>query len=183
LRADNADQRLTARAITLGCAGAARRHAFEAKALDLAAAKAMLCGLSLSPNEAARHGLRINRDGIRRTAFEILALPDVTISSLRTIWPQLGALSESAGKQIEIDAKYAVYLDRQTRDIEAFQRDEGLAIPGNLDYGLLKGLSNEIRARLELIRPATMGHAGRIEGMTPAALTLLASKVRREGSK
>ncbi|SFJ99512.1 tRNA uridine-5-carboxymethylaminomethyl(34) synthesis enzyme MnmG [Methylocapsa palsarum] len=183
LRADNADQRLTGRAIALGCVGTARRSAFETKARDLADAKRLLDGLSLSPNEAARQGLKINQDGVRRTAFEILALPEVTISSLSGIWPELGGLSQNAATQIEIDAKYAVYLERQTRDIESFRRDEALAIPDTLDYGLLKGLSNEIRARLELIRPETMGRASRIEGMTPAALTLLASKVRREGSK
>jgi tRNA uridine 5-carboxymethylaminomethyl modification enzyme len=183
LRADNADQRLTARAIALGCVGAARQRAFETKARDLARAQALLRGLSLSPNEAARHGLKINRDGIQRSAFDILALPGVSLSSLQMIWPELRGLSSDAAKQIEIDAKYAVYLERQARDIAAFQRDETLAIPRDLDYRLLPGLSNEVRARLEMIRPATLGHAGRMEGMTPTALTLLASKVRREASK
>jgi tRNA uridine 5-carboxymethylaminomethyl modification enzyme len=110
-----------------------------------------------------------------------LALPGVSIQSLRRIWPELAAVAAKTAAQIEIDAKYTVYLDRQTRDIEAFRRDEALAIPEHVDYAALPGLSNEIRARLEKVRPHTMGQAGRIEGMTPAALTLLASKLRRTG--
>jgi tRNA uridine 5-carboxymethylaminomethyl modification enzyme len=178
LRADNADQRLTARGVEIGCVGAARAQAFAQKAQALAEARAILGGLSLSPNEAARQGLKINQDGIRRTAFDLLGLPDLSIADLRAIWPGLGAIGETTAQQIEIDAKYAVYLARQGRDIEAFRRDEVLEIPEGLDYALLSGLSNEIRGRLELIRPRTMGQAGRIEGMTPAAMTLLASKVR-----
>lgn len=179
LRADNADQRLTKRGADLGCVGAERRRAFTSKVAALREARAILGNLSLSPNKAARHGLKINHDGLRRTAFDILALPDVSIASLRMIWPELGAISAKTAEQVEIDAKYAVYLDRQNKDIEASRRDEGLIIPENLDYSLLQGLSNEIRGRLEMIRPSTMGQAGRIEGMTPAALTLLASIVRR----
>jgi len=178
LRADNADQRLTARGVEIGCVGAARAQAFAQKAQALAEARAILGGLSLSPNEAARQGLKINQDGIRRTAFDLLGLPDLSIADLRAIWPGLGAIGETTAQQIEIDAKYAVYLARQGRDIEAFRRDEVLEIPEGLDYAHLSGLSNEIRGRLELIRPRTMGQAGRIEGMTPAAMTLLASKVR-----
>ncbi|WOJ91133.1 tRNA uridine-5-carboxymethylaminomethyl(34) synthesis enzyme MnmG [Methylocapsa polymorpha] len=182
LRADNADQRLTGRGIEIGCVGANRAQAFAQKARALAEARAILERLSLSPNEAARHGLKINQDGIRRTAFDLLGLPDLSIASLRAIWAELGAIGETTARQIEIDAKYAVYLERQGRDIEAFRRDEALEIPQGLDYGLLSGLSNEIRGRLELIRPRTMGQAGRIEGMTPAAMTLLASKVRHAGA-
>ena len=126
-----------------------------------------------------RRGLRVNQDGLRRTAFELLALPDVSIESLATIWPELAAIAPKIAAQIEIDAKYAVYLDRQTKDIDAFRRDEALAIPPDVDYRTLTGLSNEIRARLETVRPRTLGQAGRIEGMTPAAMTLLASKLRR----
>ena len=118
----------------------------------------------------------------RRTAFGLLALPGVSIASLREIWPELGGIAPKAAAQIEIDAKYAVYLDRQTKDIEAFRRDEALTIPDEIDYVLLPGLSNEIRARLDLIRPRTLGQAGRIEGMTPAAMTLLAAKLRRAGA-
>ena len=182
LRADNADQRLTARGIALGCVGAARARQFGLKEAALFSACALLESLSLTPNEAARHGLKVNCDGIRRTAFDLLALPEVCIQSLRAIWPELGEIAPKTAAQIEIDAKYAVYLDRQTKDIEAFRRDEALVIPDNVDYAALPGLSSEIRARLESIRPRSMGQAGRIEGMTPAAMTLLASKLRRAGS-
>ena len=181
LRADNADQRLTARGLALGCVGEERARHFASKEEALSRARRLLEGLSLTPNEAARHGLKVNFDGLRRAAFDLLALPDVSIQSLRAIWPELAAVAPKTAAQIEIDAKYAVYLERQTRDIEAFRRDEALAIPDHVDYAALPGLSNEIRTRLESIRPRTMGQAQRIEGMTPAALTLLASKLRRAG--
>jgi tRNA uridine 5-carboxymethylaminomethyl modification enzyme len=183
LRADNADQRLTPRGIALGCVGEERARQFAVKEAALSRARALLESLSLTPNEAARHGLKVNCDGTRRTAFDLLALPGVSIGSLRAIWPELGGIAPKAAAQIEIDAKYAVYLDRQTKDIEAFRRDEALTIPDDVDYALLPGLSNEIRARLDLIRPRTMGQAGRIEGMTPAAMTLLAAKLRRAGAR
>jgi tRNA uridine 5-carboxymethylaminomethyl modification enzyme len=183
LRADNADQRLTGLGVEIGCVGPERRAAFAAKAAALDDARALLQRFSLTPNEAARHGLKINQDGLRRSAFDLLALPDATIESLRTIWPELGGIAPKIATQIEIDAKYAVYLDRQAKDIEAARRDEALTIPDALDYRLVPGLSSEIRAKLELIRPHSMAQASRIEGMTPAAMTLLASKVRRAGDK
>src|SRR5450631_2575259 len=182
LRADNADQRLTRLGIGLGCVGGERARLFACKEQALSKARALLEDLSLTPNEAARHGLKVNQDGIRRTAFGLLALPDVTIQSLQAVWPELAGIAPKIAAQIEIDAKYAVYLDRQTKDIDAFRHDEALAIPADVNYGTLPGLSNEIRARLETVRPRTMGQAGRIEGMTPAAMTLLASKLRRAGS-
>jgi tRNA uridine 5-carboxymethylaminomethyl modification enzyme len=181
LRADNADQRLTGRGIALGCVEAERARRFALKEEALSRARGLLEGLSLTPNAAARHGLKVNLDGMRRSAFDLLALPDVSIGSLTAIWPELTGIAPKIAAQIEIDAKYAVYLDRQTKDIEAFRRDEALAIPDHVDYAGLPGLSNEIRARLEKIRPRTMGQALRIEGMTPAAMTLLASKLRRAG--
>ena len=181
LRADNADQRLTGRGIALGCVEAERARRFALKEEALSHARGLLEGLSLTPNAAARHGLKVNLDGMRRSAFDLLALPDVSIGSLAAIWPELAGIAPKIAAQIEIDAKYAVYLDRQTKDIEAFRRDEALAIPDHVDYAGLPGLSNEIRARLEKIRPRTMGQALRIEGMTPAAMTLLASKLRRAG--
>jgi tRNA uridine 5-carboxymethylaminomethyl modification enzyme len=179
LRTDNADQRLTAWGADLGCVGHDRRRAYTMKEAALSRARALLERLSLTPSEAARYGLKVNSDGTRRTAFDLLALLGVSITSLRAIWPELGEIAPKAAAQIEIDAKYAVYLDRQTKDIEAFRRDEALTIPDDVDYARLPGLSNEIRARLDLIRPRTMGQAGRIEGMTPAAMTLLAAKLRR----
>ncbi len=179
LRADNADQRLTAKGDSLGCIGAERRGAYADKKAKIDHGRALLDGLSLSPNEAARHGLRLNQDGIRRSAFELLSFPDIDAEALRKIWPALDGIEAQTMAQIEIDAKYAVYLDRQAADISAFRRDESLAIPIDLDYRGLSGLSNETRAKLETVRPSTMGQASRIEGITPAALTLLASQVRR----
>jgi tRNA uridine 5-carboxymethylaminomethyl modification enzyme len=179
LRADNADQRLTEIGIGYGCIGAPRREVFRQKAARLAEARALLEGLTVTPNEAARHGLDVNKDGIRRSAFDLLALPVVTIETLGAIWPQLAAIDPWTKAQLEIDATYAAYLERQVRDIEAARRDEGLEIPASLDYRELPGLSTEIKGRLELIRPRTLAQAQRIEGMTPTAMTLLASKVRR----
>ncbi len=179
LRADNADQRLTGKGQAIGCIGTERSTTYGLKQDALDRARQRLDDFSLSPNEAARHGLRLNQDGIRRTAFELLAFPDIDAQALGQIWPELGEIDAKTMGQIEIDAKYAVYLDRQAADIAAFKRDESLEIPSDLDYARLSGLSNEVRARLEAVRPCTMGQAGRIEGITPAALTLLASQVRR----
>jgi tRNA uridine 5-carboxymethylaminomethyl modification enzyme len=183
LRADNADQRLTPIGLKLGIIGKERRRRFVRKEEALTRARALLQSASLTPNEAARQGFKVNLDGARRSGFDLLALPDVSIDRLRAIWPELGEIKPKIAAQIEFDAKYAVYLARQTKDIESFRRDELLAIPEGIDYALLPGLSNEIRARLETIRPRTMGQASRIEGMTPAALTLLAARLRRAGAK
>ena len=180
LRADNADQRLTSRGIALGLVGNERAAMFRAKQSAYAAASAALKEVSLSPNEAGTHGLRINKDGVRRSGFDILGFPDVGFESLRAIWPELAAVSAATAGQIEIDAKYAVYLDRQAAAIAAFRRAEGLVIAEDVDFAALPGLSNEIRARLENARPGTIGQANRIEGMTPSALTLLAAHVRRQ---
>jgi tRNA uridine 5-carboxymethylaminomethyl modification enzyme len=180
LRADNADQRLTERGIAIGCVGAERTVAFRSKAAAFAAARAALEAVSLSPNEGARHGLKINQDGIRRSGFELLGFPDISFDALRAIWPSLSAVDSATVAQVEIDANYAVYLDRQAADIAAFRRDESLVIPDALDYARLTNLSHEIRLRLSEIRPRTLGQAGRIEGVTPAALTLLAAQIRRQ---
>jgi tRNA uridine 5-carboxymethylaminomethyl modification enzyme len=179
LRADNADQRLTDRGIAVGCIGGERQRAFRQKAAGLALARRVLENVSLSPNEAQRHGLKINLDGVRRSGFDLLGFPDVTFADLGRIWLELGVVGEATAGQVEIDAKYAVYLARQAADIEAFRRDEAMAIPANLDYATLRGLSNEVRLRLAEVRPQTLGQAGRIEGVTPAALTLLAAQIRK----
>ena len=178
LRADNADQRLTRRGDALGLVGPARMAAFVAKQRAYDAAAGMLCAVALTPNEAARHGLAINKDGLRRTGLDLLALPNVSFEAMRAIWPELAAVSAATAAQIEIDARYAVYLDRQAADITALRRDEALTIPDDLDFAALPGLSGELRARLLRTRPTTMAHAGRIEGMTPTALTLIAAHVR-----
>jgi tRNA uridine 5-carboxymethylaminomethyl modification enzyme len=145
----------------------------------LTAARALAESLSVTPSEAARHGLALNRDGQRRSAFELLSYPNIGLAELARIWPELGNLAPDVAEQIEIDAKYAVYLERQSADVAAFRRDESLALPDGLDYGAVPGLSNEVRQRLSAIRPLTIGQAGRIDGVTPAALALLAVHLRR----
>ena len=183
LRADNADQRLTRRGLLLGCVGAERRDHFAAKMTALDGARDLVTSLSLSPTEANKQGLTVNRDGVRRTGFDLLSYPEINWSSLAGIWPELAAISASIAEQIEIDAKYAVYLDRQKRDVQSFRREEDALIPPELDYGAMRGLSNELRARLSLIRPATLGQASRIEGMTPAALTLVVAHLPRRSAQ
>jgi tRNA uridine 5-carboxymethylaminomethyl modification enzyme len=181
LRADNADQRLTAKGIAIGCVGAARAQSFSAKMAALTHARDFARSVSVTPNEAARHGLSINRDGQRRTAFELLSHPSLAIADVTRIWPRFGELGPKIAEQLEIDAKYDVYLARQSADIAAFRRDESLALPEEIDYASVKGLSNEARQKLQSVRPRTIGQAGRIDGMTPAALTLLVAHLRRQG--
>jgi tRNA uridine 5-carboxymethylaminomethyl modification enzyme len=180
LRADNADQRLTGRGIALGCVGAERARQFTAKRAALDAATALARSLTVTPDEADRFGLVLNRDGKRRSAFELLSYPDIEFESVARIWPQLAALDPAIARQLEIDATYAVYLDRQAADIAAFRRDEALTLPADLDYAGIPGLSVELRQRLARVRPHTVGQAGRIEGMTPAALALLCVRARRD---
>jgi tRNA uridine 5-carboxymethylaminomethyl modification enzyme len=182
LRADNADQRLTGRGIALGCVGGVRAERYRAKMTALDAARAMARSLSLTPTEAARNGLALRRDGQRRSAFEILSYPDIGISDLARIWPAFGELDAKIAAQLEIDAKYHVYLSRQAADVESYRRDESLVLGEDLDYATLPGLSNEVRQKLQLHRPRTLGQAGRIDGVTPAALTLLVAYLRRARS-
>jgi len=182
LRADNADQRLTDRGVAMGCVGAERSARHRAKMDALWAAKALAQSLSITPNEAARHGLSLNRDGQRRSAFELLAYPEIGWEQVAAIWPEMSAIDPSIAVHLEIDAKYYVYVKRQTADVEAFRRDEGLVL-ADIDYALVPGLSNEARAKLEKMRPHTVGQAGRIDGMTPAALGILAAYLRREARR
>jgi tRNA uridine 5-carboxymethylaminomethyl modification enzyme len=179
LRADNADQRLTDKGIAIGCVGAARSQFHARKSVALNDARTFAYSVSLTPKEAARHGLSLNKDGQRRTAFELLSYPNVSISDLAKIWPRFGALDATIAQQIEIDAKYDVYLSRQTADIAAYRRDEKFELPDELDYAALPGLSNEAKQKLMSHRPRTIGHASKIDGITPAALTLLVAHVRR----
>jgi tRNA uridine 5-carboxymethylaminomethyl modification enzyme len=183
LRADNADQRLTPTGIAIGCVGPERQRRFGAKLAALEQARTRARSVSVTPNAAERHGLNINRDGQRRTAFELLSYPGIGIAEVARIWPDFAALDAGIAQQIEIDAKYAVYLDRQASDVAAFRRDEGLELPDDLDYGAMAALSWEVRHKLQSIRPRTIGQAGRIDGITPAALTLLAAHIRRKGAK
>jgi tRNA uridine 5-carboxymethylaminomethyl modification enzyme len=182
LRADNADQRLTGKGSVLGCVGPARSLRHGAKMAALNAAKALTKSLSITPNEATKHGLSLNHDGVRRSAFELLAYPEIGWAEVRAIWQELAAVDASIAVHVEIDAKYDVYLKRQTADVDAFRRDEGLILT-DVDYADVPGLSNEARSKLEAARPRTVGQAGRLDGLTPAALGILAAYLRREARK
>ncbi|HEY1707596.1 MAG TPA: tRNA uridine-5-carboxymethylaminomethyl(34) synthesis enzyme MnmG [Rhizomicrobium sp.] len=179
LRADNADQRLTEIGERAGCVGTARSAAYTEKRAALEDATALLAGLNLTPNEAQKHGIAVRQDGVRRTAADLLSAPDVDFAKLATIWPELARIAPGIAEQAEIDAHYAGYLERQTADILAFRRDEALVLPPNLDYHAIHGLSTEARQKLDRIRPATLGQAARIDGVTPAVLTLVLAHVRR----
>ncbi|NLS69302.1 tRNA uridine-5-carboxymethylaminomethyl(34) synthesis enzyme MnmG [Bradyrhizobium brasilense] len=182
LRADNADQRLTDKGIALGCVGTARSERHRTKMAALGAAKRLAKSLAITPNEAAKHGLALNRDGHRRSAFELLAYPEIEWPAVRAIWPELSAIDPAIAVHLEIDAKYDVYLKRQTADVDAFRRDEGLVLT-DVDYADVPGLSNEARVKLQKAQPRTVGQAGRIDGMTPAALGILAAYLRREARR
>jgi tRNA uridine 5-carboxymethylaminomethyl modification enzyme len=179
LRADNADQRLTPAGIDLGCVSAERRSAFDAKSKSLRDGRALLESLTLTPNEAARHGLEINRDGKRRSAFELLSFPDLDLKRLAAVWPAVGSIAPAIASQLEVDARYAAYVDRQEADVIAFRKEESVLIPTDIDYGEVTSLSTEVRQRLEKVRPSTLAQAGRMEGMTPAALMLLLAHLRK----
>ena len=183
LRADNADQRLTDLGVEAGLVGAKRARAWADKRASLAEARAAVDTLSLTPTEARRAGLAVNQDGKRRSALELLAYPSTRFSDVENVWPQLAGFSEAVKAQIEIDAVYHGYLDRQEADILAFRRDEGVRIPPGFDYAAVGGLSNEARQKLEAVQPATLGQAGRIEGVTPGALTALLAYLKRGGKK
>jgi tRNA uridine 5-carboxymethylaminomethyl modification enzyme len=182
LRQDNADQRLTNRGIATGCVGADRAKVYAAKETALAAARSQMTALSATPNQLKSMGLQVNQDGVRRNALELLAYPDVTWERLTSIWPALQGLTAEIAEQMEIDGRYAGYLKRQDADIGAFRRDEDLALAAELDYDRVAALSNEVREKLKTVRPATLGAAGRIPGMTPAALVALLRHVRRRSA-
>lgn len=173
LRADNADLRLTERGVRVGCVGSERATALRAKAEALAAARERLGELDLTPTAAAGHGLQISQDGQRRSALDLLAYPEVTVARLAGIWPELAGLRADVAEQLEIEARYRAYLQRQAAEIAAFRREECLRLPETLDYGRVGGLSAELRQALDRVRPVTLGAAARIPGMTPAALTQL----------
>jgi len=179
LRADNADQRLTHKGIAIGCVGAPRARMHREKHSALTDAREFAKSVSLTPKEAQRHGLSLNKDGQRRTAFELLSYPTIAVTHLAKIWPRFAELAPKIAEQIEIDAKYDVYLSRQAADIAAYRRDESFELPADFDFTTLPGLSNEMKQKLQVHRPRTIGQAGRIDGVTPAALTLLVAHVRR----
>jgi tRNA uridine 5-carboxymethylaminomethyl modification enzyme len=179
LRADNADFRLTPKGVALGVVGAERARVFAAKQAALAAALQRLSARRLSPSAAGCQGLEVKHDGVRRSALELLRLPNVDMARLAAIWPELGELRKDVVEQLEIEARYASYLPRQAADIAAFRADEALVLPGDLDLDAIAGLSREVRTRLAQVRPPTLGAAARLPGMTPAALMLLYRHARR----
>jgi tRNA uridine 5-carboxymethylaminomethyl modification enzyme len=179
LRADNADQRLTPIGIRLGCVGRERERRFTAKLAALTAARQRLTALRMTPPALQRQGVAVNEDGIPRSAAELLAHPGIDLARLVQVWPELAAIAPAIAEQLEIDARYAGYLERQERDIAAFRRDEALLLPHDLDYASVGGLSREICDKLAATRPATLGAAARISGVTPAALVALLKHVKR----
>jgi tRNA uridine 5-carboxymethylaminomethyl modification enzyme len=182
LRADNADQRLTPIGLRVGCISAARGHRFAAKMTALTEARQGLAALRMTPPALKRHGIAVNEDGIARSAAELLAYPGIDLARLAQVWPELAGLAPEIAEQLEIDARYAGYLERQDRDIASFRRDEALLLPPDLDYAAVGSLSREICDKLALARPATLGAAARISGVTPAALVALLKHVKRAPS-
>jgi tRNA uridine 5-carboxymethylaminomethyl modification enzyme len=179
LRSDNADERLTGKGLEIGCVGGERAGVHRERMDRLGRARALLEQLSLTSAAAAKVGLPINQDGQRRSAYALLSFPEIDLARLASIWPELLAIDSQTAARVETDARYAVYLDRQSADIESYRRDEQLALPSTLDYAGIGGLSAELCAKLSVLRPRTLGQAQRIEGVTPAALTLLAARARR----
>ncbi len=179
LRADNADRRLTPKAHEIGAVSSRRWAAFSEKLTALTDARELADTLTATPTELAARGFKVNQDGVRRSVHELLARPDVTVARLGAVWPELNSIRPDVAEQLEIDARYRGYLDRQAADIRAFRRDESLVLPADLDFGAVSGLSTEVRERLKAARPATLGAAGRLPGVTPAALTVLLRCVRK----
>ena len=179
LRPDNADRRLTARGIDAGCVGAERARRFAARSAALAEAERLLDSLDATPDALRRHGIAANRDGRRRTARELIGYPDIALEQLAALWPALDVLETEIAQALENDAHYRGYVERQEADIAAFRRDEALRLPGDLCFDRVGGLSHEMRQRLSAARPATLGAAGRVPGVTPAALTALLAYVRK----
>lgn len=179
LRSDNADQRLTERGIELGLVGPDRAKMFHVKQSALVDGRNLLQSSKMTPNEAQRHGWKVNQDGQRRSAWDYLAYPTITMTEIEAAFPDIEGIDPTIRSQLEIEAMYAGYIERQKEDVAALRREESLELPKGIDYGAVGGLTNEVRAKLEQVRPATLGQAARIEGMTPGALTALLAFVRR----
>ncbi len=180
LRADNADQRLTRLGMALGCVGTARTQAFAGKIQALDDARTLMRSLKASPNKLSSHGFKINADGVVRSALDLISYADINLKGLAGFWPELGAIAPRIAEQLEIDGKYAGYIERQDMDIRAFQKDEKLALPTDLDVDAVGSLSVEIRQKLRQIKPETLGAAARIPGMTPAAIIALLRYVKHK---
>jgi tRNA uridine 5-carboxymethylaminomethyl modification enzyme len=179
LRADNADQRLTSIGLTAGCVSSERERVWRAKEAALGAARALVASTKASPNELAKHGIYVSLNGVSRTAFDLLAMPDVSVERLAGIWPTLAEMASEISEQLEIDALYAGYLVRQEADVSAYRRDEALPLPESLDYQAIGGLSTEVCEKLRVSQPATLGAASRISGVTPAAIVAILRHVKR----
>jgi tRNA uridine 5-carboxymethylaminomethyl modification enzyme len=182
LRTDNADLRLTAKGIATGAVGSVREEVFIAKFNALEAGRALMDRLDATPDALRSQGVAANRDGVRRSAFDLLRQPEVEWAQLAAIWPVLNDLTPAVAEQLEIEGRYAGYLERQESDIASFRRDEGMAIPADLDFAQVGGLSTEIRTKLTQARPPTLGAAGRIPGVTPAALVAVLAYVKRRAA-
>lgn len=182
LRADNADVRLTPMGIAVGCVGSDRAMRFEQYIKTLDQARDRLKSLTVTPNEAERAGMHLNKDGQRRSAYELLSHPGQSIESLSHIWPELHSMQRRIGEAIEIEAAYAVYMDRQTADIVQARREEERAIPAEFDFSVISGLSNELKQKLTAARPKNIAQASRLDGMTPAAISLLLAYLRKLGT-
>ncbi len=180
LRADNADQRLTPKAIDLGCVGAERTAVFGNKMERLIAGRSLLQSKSYTSNDLKKLGLPASQDGARRTGLQILAYPDVNCDALATSDPEIAEIQADIRAQLERDALYANYVDRQQRDVNALKNDEAMKIPSDFDFRKIEGLSNELKSKLLKTGPGNLAQAGRVEGMTPAALTLILAKLRQE---
>ncbi len=183
LRSDNADQRLTQKGLDIGCVDTDRGKIYSAKLTLLMTAREQLENLTITPSALKRHGVAINQDGVRRRAWDLLAHPNIEFKTLTTIWPALYSIPESITEQLEIEASYTGYIERQEADIRSFRKDESLPLPANINYAAVPGLSNEVRIKLTEARPATLGAASRLPGMTPAALTILLGYVRRHETR
>jgi tRNA uridine 5-carboxymethylaminomethyl modification enzyme len=183
LRADNADQRLTPLAMKLGCASEERSAVFLDKMEQMDKAMQLLSDVTWSPKEIAQVGIKINQDGTKRSGFQLLAFPDVVFEDLLSLQPNLAEVSDEIRRQVERDALYANYIARQQRDIDLLQKDEAHVIPADFHYGQIDGLSNELTSKLEKTAPTNLAQAARIDGMTPAALTLLLSHLKRDSRK
>lgn len=179
LRSDNADQRLTPKGLDIGCVGSKRRDHFSKKLNALNQGTQQLKSLNLTPKEAGEKGIKLNQDGVRRSAYDLLSYNDISLERLQKVWPELNDLKANIAEQLEIEASYAVYLERQAADIKSLKKEESKTIPVDFDYDALSGLSNELKQKLLLARPNNLGQASRVDGMTPAALTLILAHLRK----
>ena len=183
LRSDNADLRLTHKGIKIGLIAENRKQLFEDKFNKLSKISLQMSNLNISPSKADKFGIKIAKDGVFRSAEEILTQKSVNMIKIRKIWPEIADYGNEIDDQIEINSHYRGYLKKQRADILAFKRDENLTIPDNIDYDQFSGLSNEVKAKFKEIRPKTMGQALRIDGITPAAVYILLSHVKRKSIK